>query len=234
MAPAKLGPPGGPQKLTHDTPDTMKVIENFPYSVAISDSDNDTVFECVAANRTAIDRDAQTATFVWLFQGNENHPKQNIPFYVKTGDEPGTLLFTVEGGDTLYGSRDELTEEEIDSMKDDMRVEINAQSPWLPRFRRMPSGEEIAETYHRVKEALRDAYETLRDTLYGSRDELTEEEIDSMKDDMRVEINAQSPWLPRFRRMPSGEEIAETYHRVKEALRDAYETLRRRVGAMFH
>ncbi|KAL1468643.1 hypothetical protein MTO96_041346, partial [Rhipicephalus appendiculatus] len=81
------------------------VFENFKYSVAISDSDNDTMFECVAANRTEIDPEAQTATFVWLFQGNENSPKRDIPFYVKTGEEPGTLLFTVEGDPTIREGR---------------------------------------------------------------------------------------------------------------------------------
>nr|XP_037280848.1 uncharacterized protein LOC119174136 [Rhipicephalus microplus] len=101
----KLGSPGGPRKLHQEIADSFKVIENFPYTVAISDSDNDTMFECVAANRTEIDPEAQTATFVWLFQGNENSPKQNIPFYVKTGEEPGTLLFTIEGDPTVREGR---------------------------------------------------------------------------------------------------------------------------------
>ncbi|XP_054922921.1 uncharacterized protein [Dermacentor andersoni] len=101
----KLGTPGGPRKLQHDIADSFQVFENFPYTVAISDSDNDTVFECVAANRTEIDPEAHTATFVWLFQGNENSPKQNIPFYVKAEEEPGTFSFSVGRDPTVREGR---------------------------------------------------------------------------------------------------------------------------------
>ncbi|KAL1468137.1 hypothetical protein MTO96_025645 [Rhipicephalus appendiculatus] len=59
----KLGAPGGPQKLPNDAPDTFKIFESFRFAVSISDSDNDTVFECLQANRTAINPEEKTATY---------------------------------------------------------------------------------------------------------------------------------------------------------------------------
>ncbi|KAK8777240.1 hypothetical protein V5799_029416 [Amblyomma americanum] len=78
----------------------VEVFENYPFTVAISDSDHDGILECMAGNRTEIDPATQTATFVWLFQGTDHSPKREIPFYVKVGDEPGTLTFTVDDDPT--------------------------------------------------------------------------------------------------------------------------------------
>ncbi|XP_037521127.1 uncharacterized protein LOC119397865 [Rhipicephalus sanguineus] len=88
---AKLGPPGGPQKLHQDPTDSFKVMEKFQHVVAISDSDNDTVFECLAANRTEIDIEAQTATYMFDFLSSGLH----IPFRISRGDTPGTVSFTI-------------------------------------------------------------------------------------------------------------------------------------------
>ncbi|KAK8782735.1 hypothetical protein V5799_015927 [Amblyomma americanum] len=101
IALAKLGSPGGPQKLHRDVADSFKVISSYPYSVAISDSDNDGTLECLAANRTAIDEEAQTATMTWILPETEFSPKQEIPFYVRPGAEPGTMDFTVDDDPTL-------------------------------------------------------------------------------------------------------------------------------------
>ncbi|KAH6943044.1 hypothetical protein HPB50_014225 [Hyalomma asiaticum] len=68
---AKLGPPGGPQKLAHGALDTFEAFASFPYSVAISDSDNDTMFE------------------------------QYIPFHGKAGSTPGTMEVTVGDDPTV-------------------------------------------------------------------------------------------------------------------------------------
>ncbi|XP_077538780.1 uncharacterized protein LOC144151557 [Haemaphysalis longicornis] len=91
----KLGPPGGPLLLEREIVDSFQVFTHFPYTVAISDSDNDTIFECVKGNRTEIDPEALTATFVWIFPETESSPREEIPFYVKVGEAPGTLSFTV-------------------------------------------------------------------------------------------------------------------------------------------
>ncbi|XP_037286883.2 uncharacterized protein LOC119179862 isoform X2 [Rhipicephalus microplus] len=87
----KLGAPGGPRKLHYDVPDAFEVIKAFPFSVAIMDSDNDTIFECLISNRTDIDYEAKKATFVWTIGGTKGVPKQEVPFYVTPGLTPGTM-----------------------------------------------------------------------------------------------------------------------------------------------
>ncbi|XP_077489020.1 uncharacterized protein LOC144099523 [Amblyomma americanum] len=88
----KLGAPGGPQKLHHDVADTVKAFSSFEYTVAISNSDNDTSLECLYATRTDVDLDAKTATYAWFF------PRNGTPvhFHDRSGDQPGTMIFTVE------------------------------------------------------------------------------------------------------------------------------------------
>ncbi|KAL1442696.1 hypothetical protein MTO96_030669 [Rhipicephalus appendiculatus] len=44
-----------PQAVADDVPDAFKVFGLFPHIVAISDVDNDTVFECLSAKRTEYD-----------------------------------------------------------------------------------------------------------------------------------------------------------------------------------
>ncbi|XP_077485613.1 uncharacterized protein LOC144096656 isoform X2 [Amblyomma americanum] len=97
----KLGAPGGPRKLHFDAPDSFKVFDTFKFAVAISDSDNDTIFECMSANRTAIDPVEKTATYVFMFPNTG----QEIPFHVKAGDIPGTITFTVDGECALWARR---------------------------------------------------------------------------------------------------------------------------------
>nr|XP_037287061.1 uncharacterized protein LOC119180031 [Rhipicephalus microplus] len=98
---AKLGPPGGPMKLAYEVADSYEAFSNFPYSVAISDSDNDTMFECVVANRTEIDPESRTATFVWHFPETDHSPEQYIPFHGKAGSSPGTMEVTVGDDPTV-------------------------------------------------------------------------------------------------------------------------------------
>ncbi|XP_037579691.2 uncharacterized protein LOC119462415 [Dermacentor silvarum] len=90
---AKLGPPGGPQKLTHEIADTLEVFRSFPYVVSITDSNNDTIFECMEANRTEFDPVAMTATFVWIFRAPGSSNRIEIPVPQKVGQEPGTVEF---------------------------------------------------------------------------------------------------------------------------------------------
>ncbi|XP_037523624.1 uncharacterized protein LOC119400691 [Rhipicephalus sanguineus] len=89
LALAKLGAPGGLRKLHYDVPDAFEVMSRYKYAVAISDFDNDTIFDCLAANRTDIDYEAKTATYVWMFKGQE--PRDEVSFLTMPGPTPGTL-----------------------------------------------------------------------------------------------------------------------------------------------
>uniref|UniRef100_A0A023FRT3 Putative lipocalin-5 1 n=1 Tax=Amblyomma cajennense TaxID=34607 RepID=A0A023FRT3_AMBCJ len=90
IANGKLGPPGGPLKLPRDSFDSFKAMSQFEYLVAISDSNNDTVFECLAAKRTNIDQEAKTATYTFLLPT----AGMELSFHIKPGDEPATGILT--------------------------------------------------------------------------------------------------------------------------------------------
>lgn len=94
----RLGSPGGPQKLHHEVADALKAFASFQYAVAISDSDNDTILECMHTTRTDVDLETGTATYAWFFPD----VGRAIPFHVKAGDEPGTITFTVEDDPTPF------------------------------------------------------------------------------------------------------------------------------------
>ncbi|KAL1445226.1 hypothetical protein MTO96_029288 [Rhipicephalus appendiculatus] len=76
----------------------IMIFEAFPFVVGISDSDNDTIFECLTAKRAWLDMDTKTAEYIWLLRGHKNNPKKTIPFYLAEGPSPDTYLF-MEGSD---------------------------------------------------------------------------------------------------------------------------------------
>ncbi|XP_077538892.1 uncharacterized protein LOC144151653 [Haemaphysalis longicornis] len=94
----KLGNPPGPKKLDHDVTDSFQIWEIFETPVAITDADNDTVFECAAAWRTAIDPEAKTATYSMDFGGR-------MEFLVHPGEAPATYVITVVGEPETYEAR---------------------------------------------------------------------------------------------------------------------------------
>ncbi|XP_054931050.1 uncharacterized protein [Dermacentor andersoni] len=63
----------------------------YPSAVALSDADNDTIFDCLLTHRTDIDYEAKKATFVWYTGGFGDVPKQEIPFVVTPGPTRGTI-----------------------------------------------------------------------------------------------------------------------------------------------
>ncbi|KAL1480205.1 hypothetical protein MTO96_051232 [Rhipicephalus appendiculatus] len=73
--------------------------------MAIADSDNDTVFDCLAANRTGIDYEKQVSTYVWTFQGADGSSKREVWFTVMPGPTPGTLNFFMENECLLWVRR---------------------------------------------------------------------------------------------------------------------------------
>ncbi|XP_049527891.1 uncharacterized protein LOC125947365 [Dermacentor silvarum] len=82
----------------NDVLDSFKVFENFPFGVAITDNDNDTIFECVTAKRAWLDMDSKKVEYVWLLKGPKGTPRKTIAFYAAEGNSPDTFLF-MEGSD---------------------------------------------------------------------------------------------------------------------------------------
>ncbi|KAL3226142.1 hypothetical protein MRX96_049058 [Rhipicephalus microplus] len=59
---------------TNEVPDSFKIFESFPFAVAISDSDNDNVYECLSTRRMWIKPEEKKGEYVWFLQGNhDNH-----------------------------------------------------------------------------------------------------------------------------------------------------------------
>uniref|UniRef100_A0A6M2CY27 Putative lipocalin-5 1 n=1 Tax=Rhipicephalus microplus TaxID=6941 RepID=A0A6M2CY27_RHIMP len=92
---AKLGAPGGPQKLTYQEPDAFQVITQYEEAVAISDSDNDTIFDCLASHRMAVNYEARTATYAWNFKEVNGPPRPEMLLKMTQGPTPGTIHMIV-------------------------------------------------------------------------------------------------------------------------------------------
>nr|XP_037286779.1 uncharacterized protein LOC119179755 isoform X2 [Rhipicephalus microplus] len=92
---AKLGAPGGPQKLPYHEPDAFQVITQYEDAVAISDSDNDTIFDCLASHRMAVNYEARTATYAWNFKEVNGPPRPEMLFKMTQGPTPGTIHMIV-------------------------------------------------------------------------------------------------------------------------------------------
>ncbi|KAL1458802.1 hypothetical protein MTO96_043455, partial [Rhipicephalus appendiculatus] len=50
-------------------------ISSWESALAIAVSDRDSMFDCMTANRTTIDYEAKTATFVWTLRGTDQSPR---------------------------------------------------------------------------------------------------------------------------------------------------------------
>ncbi|KAL1460445.1 hypothetical protein MTO96_043278 [Rhipicephalus appendiculatus] len=72
------------------------------------------------------------------------------------------------------------------------------------------------------------------DDFSAPGDESEEQQINSMKEGEPMSANEQSSWLPRLHRMPSGEEIAETYRRFKEAVKQVVNAIHSRFRTIVH
>ncbi|XP_037578997.1 uncharacterized protein LOC119461703 [Dermacentor silvarum] len=84
----------GPNVLQRDAPDAFKVFAAFPYAVGISDSDNDTIFECLTTKRKDFDPEAKTVTYVWSLSDGPGKRK-HVEFHHTTGATPDATNFTV-------------------------------------------------------------------------------------------------------------------------------------------
>lgn len=76
-------------------PDVVKVFEAFEKAAAISDSNNDSILECLQAERTAFDSDALTAVYTWTLKPQDGMSSEHPYFTGIANDESGYLtVFT--------------------------------------------------------------------------------------------------------------------------------------------
>ncbi|XP_037286861.2 uncharacterized protein LOC119179845 isoform X1 [Rhipicephalus microplus] len=98
---AKLGAPGGPLKKHYDFPDVFEVVSEYKDAMSISDSDNDTIFDCLLTNRTEVDYEARTFKYVWTSQGADGSPQEEVLMTGMPGPTSGSVRFFVEGDPTM-------------------------------------------------------------------------------------------------------------------------------------
>ncbi|XP_077486712.1 uncharacterized protein LOC144098014 [Amblyomma americanum] len=84
-----------------EVPDSFEIFEKFPFAVAISDINNDSIYECLTAKRAWFDKDAKKGEYIWLLRGHHNNPKKTIAFYVADGRSPDTFLYTEGSGENF-------------------------------------------------------------------------------------------------------------------------------------
>ncbi|KAH7938538.1 hypothetical protein HPB49_024983 [Dermacentor silvarum] len=84
----------GPNVLQRDVPDAFKVFAAFPYAVAISDADNDTIFECLTTMRKDFDPESKTVTYVWSISDGPGKRK-HVSLHHTAGATPDATNFTV-------------------------------------------------------------------------------------------------------------------------------------------
>ncbi|XP_077533109.1 uncharacterized protein LOC144145395 [Haemaphysalis longicornis] len=93
--PSALRAGSGPNKLQRDVPDAFKAFGAFPYAIGITDSNNDTIFECLTAIRTEYDYEAKTVTYVWSLNDGPEHTRKHYAFHYTAGATPDTANFSV-------------------------------------------------------------------------------------------------------------------------------------------
>ncbi|XP_037280330.2 uncharacterized protein LOC119173637 [Rhipicephalus microplus] len=84
----------GPHLLQREAPDAFEVFAAFPYAVGISDTNNDTIFECLSATRKDFDPVAKTVTYVWSLSDGPGKRK-HVGFHHTAGATPDATNFTV-------------------------------------------------------------------------------------------------------------------------------------------
>ncbi|XP_075550488.1 uncharacterized protein LOC142584213 [Dermacentor variabilis] len=80
---------------TSDVPDSFKIFENFPFAVAVSDQNNDRIYECLTAKRAWLNPEEKKGEYIWFFGGHGGTPKRTVAFYVFEGSSPDTFRFSV-------------------------------------------------------------------------------------------------------------------------------------------
>ncbi|XP_077552839.1 uncharacterized protein LOC144167452 [Haemaphysalis longicornis] len=74
----------------------FEVVAMFPELKAISDSNDDGVFECVTATRTKLNLHAKKATYELDFKGHRGTSKKHTTFDLTAGPTPDSFVYTTD------------------------------------------------------------------------------------------------------------------------------------------
>uniref|UniRef100_A0A6G5A4I4 Putative lipocalin 35 lipocalin n=1 Tax=Rhipicephalus microplus TaxID=6941 RepID=A0A6G5A4I4_RHIMP len=91
--------------VTHHPPreptDAFRMLGAFPRVVAISSSNNDTSFKCLAATRTHFDLEAKKASYVWHLGGSHAATAtRNVTFDIQAGNAPDQTTYFIDNDRT--------------------------------------------------------------------------------------------------------------------------------------
>ncbi|XP_077538657.1 uncharacterized protein LOC144151477 [Haemaphysalis longicornis] len=92
----------GPNKLKRDVPDVFEAFSDYPFAIAISDNDNDTIFECLSATRRDFDPEAKTVTYDWSLSNGPENEREIVSLHHSAGATPDATNFTIGDDDTVY------------------------------------------------------------------------------------------------------------------------------------
>ncbi|XP_077538973.1 uncharacterized protein LOC144151728 [Haemaphysalis longicornis] len=90
----------GPRELSQDVPDSFKIFEKFPRAISITDTNNDTIFECLTVNRLFLDQKTMTTAYVWHFKGHHNNPKKALALFAEKGTTPEKFFYMETSDDS--------------------------------------------------------------------------------------------------------------------------------------
>uniref|UniRef100_G3MRN1 Lipocalin/cytosolic fatty-acid binding domain-containing protein n=1 Tax=Amblyomma maculatum TaxID=34609 RepID=G3MRN1_AMBMU len=73
-----------------------KAFLQLPHLVAISDSNNDTIMECLTLERTELNIQNKTSAYMFLFRGHHGTAKRNLTFFASQISAPDNFEFYTE------------------------------------------------------------------------------------------------------------------------------------------
>ncbi|XP_049527892.1 uncharacterized protein LOC125947366 [Dermacentor silvarum] len=79
--------------------DSFRIFNNFPSGVAISNSNNDSEYECLTAKRIWLNAKAKQGKYIWILKERHGKSKIEIPFYLSQGSSPDTFSYKVGSED---------------------------------------------------------------------------------------------------------------------------------------
>ncbi|KAL1445224.1 hypothetical protein MTO96_029286 [Rhipicephalus appendiculatus] len=76
-----------------DAIDAFRIFKQFPAGIGMSDSNNDTIFECMKAKRIWLNAEAKQGEYIWALKSEQGQPKKKITFYLSEGSSPDTFSY---------------------------------------------------------------------------------------------------------------------------------------------
>nr|XP_037280847.1 uncharacterized protein LOC119174135 isoform X4 [Rhipicephalus microplus] len=67
--------PGLAFQEQNNVPDAFRIFNQFPTGIAMSDSNNDTMYECLKAKRIWLNAEAKKGEYIWVLKSEQGKPR---------------------------------------------------------------------------------------------------------------------------------------------------------------